>query len=202
MSPKRVAILQAATKEFCISGFSGTSMDKIAEVANVSKATVYNHFRSKDDLFQAILGELVLKIGEMETYEYSSEQPLDAQLKEIGKIFVETITSPEFMKLSRVVISRFIQSPKWARSAYAQQTKLRENLTRWIHAGIKDGRLDVSEPENAAGQFCGLIKEIVFWPELMWGQKAASSSERDAAVEAAVGIFLDHFCTNNQINEQ
>ena len=118
---KRSQILTAATEEFCVTGFSRTSMDPIAERANVSKRTVYNHFPSKDALFQAILNELVTRIGELQAYPYSREEPLDHQLEAIGNIFTETITGADFMKFSRVVISRFIRSPEWARSAYDQQ---------------------------------------------------------------------------------
>ena len=193
MTLKQSAILEAATKEFCLAGFSGTSMDRIAELAEVSKRTVYNYYPSKDELFQAILDELITRIGEMKSCVYSSDEPLDGQLEGIGHIFAETITSKDFMRLSRVVISRFIRSPEWARSAYDQQARLRENLISWMKAGIKDGRLEVPDPGKAAAQFCGLIKEVVFWPELMWGQGAATVEERDRAVKEAVAIFLDHF---------
>lgn len=194
MNPKkRFAILEAATQEFCLAGFDGTSMDRIAEVANVSKTTVYNHFPSKDDLFKAILDELIQKIGDMDTYSYSKDRSLEDQLKAIGQIFADTVTGSDFMKLSRVVISRFIQSPEWGRSAYDQQAKLRKNLMRWIHDGREDGRLNVPDAEMAAAQFCGLIKELVFWPELMWGQKASTKAQRHAAVASAVDVFLAHF---------
>ncbi len=193
MTPKQAAILKAATHEFCAAGFSGTSMDRIAEVANVSKTTVYNHFPSKDDLFQAILNQLIFHIGEMESFEYSSEEPLERQLEVIGRIFADTVTGEDFMNLSRVVISRLIRSKEWAESAFEQQGELRANITRWIDAGNEDGRLNVPNPDKAAAQFVGLIKEVVFWPELMWGQRAATPLERDEAVRSAVNIFLDHF---------
>ena len=47
---KREAIIQAATQAFQEFGVNGTSMDKLAELANVSKRTVYNHFATKDEL--------------------------------------------------------------------------------------------------------------------------------------------------------
>jgi TetR/AcrR family transcriptional regulator of autoinduction and epiphytic fitness len=43
---KRGQILDAAVAEFQERGFAGASMDRIAERANVSKRTVYNHFDS------------------------------------------------------------------------------------------------------------------------------------------------------------
>ncbi|MET0129737.1 MAG: helix-turn-helix domain-containing protein, partial [Stenotrophomonas chelatiphaga] len=55
---KRAAILDAAVAEFRAFGFAGTSMDRIAATAEVSKRTVYNHFASKDELFTAILWQL------------------------------------------------------------------------------------------------------------------------------------------------
>ena len=55
---KRAAIITAAIAEFRARGFEATSMDRIASAASVSKRTVYNHFPSKDDLFEQILQEL------------------------------------------------------------------------------------------------------------------------------------------------
>ena len=52
---KRDAIVQAAIGEFREHGFNGTSMDRVAAAADVSKRTVYNHFPSKEELFEAIL---------------------------------------------------------------------------------------------------------------------------------------------------
>ena len=56
---KRDAIVVAAIAEFREHGFAGTSMDRIAAAAEVSKRTVYNHFPSKDDLFAEILLQLL-----------------------------------------------------------------------------------------------------------------------------------------------
>ena len=52
---KRKQIIEAAAEEFRSAGFNGTSMDKVAARANVSKRTVYNHFPSKDALFNGIV---------------------------------------------------------------------------------------------------------------------------------------------------
>ena len=192
-SPKRVAVIEAATEEFWSHGFSGTSMDRIAKVANVSKRTVYDHFPSKDDLFQAIIDEILERVGEMSSHEYSAEKPLDEQLLAIGKTFAMTITGRDFMKLSRVVISRFIQTPEWAHNTLKAHARLRQDMIAFFKAGTKDGRLKINNPEKAAAQFCGLIKEIAFWPELMAGQKPISTRERNSAVKSAVEMFLDHY---------
>ncbi len=192
-SPKRAAVIEAATEEFLSHGFTGTSMDRIAEAANVSKRTVYDHFPSKDDLFQAIIDEILERVRDMPAHEYSEEKELEEQLLAIGGTFASTITSKDFMKLSRVVISRFIQSPEWAHNTVKAHARLRQDMIAFFKAGKRDGRLRVNDPEKAAAQFCGLIKEIAFWPELMAGQKPVTTRERNAAVKSAVEIFLDHY---------
>ncbi|MEL6930182.1 MAG: TetR/AcrR family transcriptional regulator, partial [Cyanobacteria bacterium J06600_6] len=56
---KTEAVLQGAMKEFLQNGYAGTSMDKVAKSAGVSKATVYSHFGDKENLFNAVMQDLV-----------------------------------------------------------------------------------------------------------------------------------------------
>ncbi|MBF0498569.1 MAG: TetR/AcrR family transcriptional regulator [Candidatus Riflebacteria bacterium] len=59
-------ILQAALKEFCYKGYREVNVDVIASEAKVSKATIYNHFKNKENLFMAVfdyaMGQLDEKI--------------------------------------------------------------------------------------------------------------------------------------------
>ena len=54
---KRESILEAARELFLRDGFAGTSMDAVTARAGVSKATVYAHFSSKDQLFASLMRE-------------------------------------------------------------------------------------------------------------------------------------------------
>jgi AcrR family transcriptional regulator len=51
----RTKILNAAADLFRARGIRGSTLDAIAASASVTKKTIYNHFRSKDDLVAAIL---------------------------------------------------------------------------------------------------------------------------------------------------
>lgn len=55
---KRQSILKGATTLFLEQGFNAVSMDKIAQAAPVSKATLYKYFASKSDLLAAVIKEL------------------------------------------------------------------------------------------------------------------------------------------------
>lgn len=53
----RDKILKAARKEFLVKGFQGASLRTIARDAGVTTGSLYWHFKNKDELFDAIVGE-------------------------------------------------------------------------------------------------------------------------------------------------
>jgi AcrR family transcriptional regulator len=54
-SDSAVRVLDAALELFTEHGFDGTSLQQIADRLGVTKAAVYYHFRSKDDLLSALV---------------------------------------------------------------------------------------------------------------------------------------------------
>ena len=53
---KKAKILKAAIKIFAKEGFQDASVDEIVKIAEVAKGTFYYYFKSKDDLFLALIG--------------------------------------------------------------------------------------------------------------------------------------------------
>lgn len=51
----REALLEAATKVFAEFGLRGATTRRIAQAAGVNEVTLFRHFKSKDELFQAAL---------------------------------------------------------------------------------------------------------------------------------------------------
>ncbi len=54
-------ILTAARKIFSKEGFDGARMDEIALLANVNKAMIYYHFKSKEELYRNVIDSLFRK---------------------------------------------------------------------------------------------------------------------------------------------
>ena len=63
----RGRILREARLLFTAHGYTGVSMQQIADAATVNKATLYHHFRDKEDLFVSVmveeLGRLATSVG-------------------------------------------------------------------------------------------------------------------------------------------
>jgi TetR/AcrR family transcriptional regulator len=86
---RREEIIGAAQKVFFEKGLQPATMDDIADAAEVSKGTLYLYYKSKEDLYLAvvlrgmeILYEMFLKITE-------SDQPAIAKIGLIGDAYLE-----------------------------------------------------------------------------------------------------------------
>jgi AcrR family transcriptional regulator len=55
LDERRIKILAAATRIFARKGYDGASMSGIATAAGVTKPVIYDHFASKDALFETLL---------------------------------------------------------------------------------------------------------------------------------------------------
>jgi len=61
----RAKILEEATRLFAARGFEGTSVQAIAEAVGVRKPSLLYHFKSKEELRQAVLDELLARWNEV-----------------------------------------------------------------------------------------------------------------------------------------
>jgi len=55
MSTKREQLIETAARLFARNGFHATGIDTILAEAGIAKKTLYNHFRTKDELILAAL---------------------------------------------------------------------------------------------------------------------------------------------------
>jgi AcrR family transcriptional regulator len=83
MGRTRLGLLTGAARAFAEHGLRRSTMQSIAAAAGVAKATLYNHFRTKDDVATALLG---LEIDRLTTLAAGLplEQALAALSDELG----------------------------------------------------------------------------------------------------------------------
>ncbi len=190
---KRQAILEAAIAEFRGHGFEATSMDRIAASAGVSKRTVYNHFPSKDALFDAILMQLWQRSLDTVGVPYSPQQPLRAQLLQLLEQKLRLFDDPAFVDLSRMAMVEGMRAPERARDLVARLGSKEEGTLVWLRAALADGRLKPMQPEFAAQQLQALIKGLAFWPQVSMGQPPLSPAQQAEVAASAADMFLGHY---------
>ena len=190
---KRSAILTAAAAEFRAKGFDATSMDRIAEVANVSKRTVYNHFPSKEELFAETIVQLFEASTALLELSYRSDLSLREQLTELMRLKMRTLEDPDFIALARVAISEAIHAPERALPVFARLNEREEGVTAWIRAAQADGKLKAGDPAFAATMLQGQVKAFGFWPQVTMGAAPITPSAAEPVIDAAVSMFLAYF---------
>jgi TetR/AcrR family transcriptional regulator of autoinduction and epiphytic fitness len=190
---KRLAILEAAVTEFERDGFTGASMNRIASTAKVSKRTVYNHFESKESLFQAIVAHMLEQMEGLRRMEYASDEPMRDQLNRLGMQFGELASSRDLQRFARVVTSRFIQSPEIASTTLNLREVAQSGIAHWMQCARKDKRLNTANVSRVARQFTGIIQEFCFWPQLIASEPSLSHRELKATVKAATELILNTY---------
>ena len=81
---RREQILEAAIKVFSEKGFHPAKMQEVANAAGVSNGTVYNYFRSKDEVLLALLAQLAER-------EQRKEQMEQLQHGDLEAVFVQQL---------------------------------------------------------------------------------------------------------------
>jgi TetR/AcrR family transcriptional repressor of mexJK operon len=190
-SAKRQAIVAAAARLFMADGYGKTSMDAIAREAAVSKATLYAHFASKDQLFATIVGDACGRIALQDGTFDTGVTDMRAALASIGERLLRFLLAAETQAIQRMVIAESQRFPELGAAflAVGPQTFL-SHLAEWLAAQSAAGRIRIADPAVAADQFGALLRPLLFLRALLSVPPAPSEAEILANVDAAVSLFL------------
>ena len=187
-SKKRDAIIEAAIQVFQVEGYDRASMDRIAEVSGASKRTVYNHFTSKDALFQAALDRIIGELSALKRVPYDTARSLEEQLGELADSELATTKTTRWLGFMKVIVSVFLRDPEQARIAVAKYLAGGSHLAAWIREAARDGRISAPDPELAAGVFSAMMSGAFIWPAVVYGQ-----TMEPPAAEALKGELIRTF---------
>lgn len=188
---KKKQIIEAAIAEFQEKGFLGASMDRISERANVSKRTVYNHFDSKDMLFQEIAQCMVDQLNAALDTPIDPDLPIREGLIHLGWTEGNLLTTPCFMALVRMIMGELIREPDLAVDLTAKMNKL-VVFEEFMARATRDGKLKADSPKRAAEQFLGLIKAQAFLPNVFSGA-VVSKSEMQSIIEESADMIIARY---------
>lgn len=115
----RLHLLEAARAVFLAEGFVGTSMQAVADLAGVSKMTLYRHFTDKDALFQAMFFELCLAWRQTRRLTPAKDlREARRTLRAYAVAFFQTITRPDVLSLYRMLVGEISRFPPLGQAFY------------------------------------------------------------------------------------
>jgi AcrR family transcriptional regulator len=115
---RRERIVWAAKRVLLEKGLDEASMDDVAACAGTTKPTVYAHFKSKDELFRAVI-ELVkgLFLGKLRSPDAYAAEPVEAVALFCGR-FLALVCWRDAVGFQRVALAAAARSPAIASAVY------------------------------------------------------------------------------------
>lgn len=189
---KRMQILDAAEELFHSVGVESTSMDQLAQEAKVSKRTVYNHFATKDLLFQAILQRMFDKLSQGGVVQFDVSLPIAQQLRQIAKDEVAMLSSDAFLRVAKIAIMQVMQRPELAKLMNDNALGCKRYLENFLTDACAGGALEITDIPFASKQLVYQLKSFVFYPTL-FGLERQTKATQEHIIDEAIAMFLARY---------
>ena len=186
---RRAEILAGASALFFEKGYGRTSMDDVLNVIGGSKRTLYNHFKGKEELFAAIVSDVLHRV--LTTLEWKETRGFRANLQAMGTRYLEALFMPETLALYRAMISEAAFFPKLGKTFFENGPITRtRSFVEFFEAQNRLGKLVVREPDTAAKHFVGMLRADYHLAALLTGRKFSARQIREI-VEEAVDTLME-----------
>lgn len=190
LSPKALQVVEAARALFSEHGFAAVSMDQVAKAAGVSKATVYAHFASKEQLFVAIVGQACRTYAETVMPEVRDAPDARTALTRIGRAVAGFLLAPRTMAIYRTIVAEGPRFPELARGYYDNGPRsFKRLLGSYLAEMTERGQLRVDNPRLAADLFCGMVRGPLYL-QILLDCPDPEAPDAEAVVTGAVDMFL------------
>ena len=192
---RRKAFIDAARDAFFANGYAGTTMSSIASKVGGSKTTLWSYFPSKEDLFAAIVDDIVHHYGQVLSIELPVDRPVPEVLRNFGQVLMTKLTSPPLLSLNRLVIGEADRFPHLAETFYDRGPRRgKARAAEWVAEKMVRGEIRMGDPMRAVQHFSGLCQSGVYQFALLGMPEAADLSRIGEEVDLAVESFCRAWC--------
>src|SRR6266481_2233534 len=150
---RRELILDVAQEVFLEEGFANASMSTIAARLGGSKGTLYNYFKSKDELFNAYVERRCLWQDEIFAFPMAGETP-EQTLRRIGRAYLTRVLTDFNLRNFRLIASEAERAQEIGQIFYdAGPRKSAERVAELLQVMAAAGHLDFDDALDTAHQF-------------------------------------------------
>jgi AcrR family transcriptional regulator len=165
---RRGQIINAAEKVFAAKGFSGATIENIAEEAELSPATLYLYFKNKDELYASLnLKFLEVFTEKVENIRRQNELDPEEKVRALEKAFYELY---EYDPLNVINVLRFQSSEALRNLSPQLSSQIKDGARKYLRAigaifqdGVKTGMFMDRHPIAFADIVWGLYAGLVLW---------------------------------------
>jgi TetR/AcrR family transcriptional regulator, cholesterol catabolism regulator len=162
-------IFEATTSVLCEHGVDGTTMNRVAEAASLSKSSLYDYFQSKEDLLAFVSDRIVGPFLKMLEELIPARLPAPQKLEAILRHALEESTR------HRAIFRLLEQSGQNQQVKRSTRPRILEAFTAIFEQGIQEGLFQPHNPAHTGRMFAGCLSELF--------ELQTSSASNEAATE-------------------
>lgn len=189
---KKDVILKAAYRVFLEKGFPGATTDMIQGRAGVSKSTLYSHFSSKEELFEAVCHlsseDFVRRIREVT--EDVAEDP-SKYLSRFGVKFLNILFSEDGKAYYRLMIDNGLTFPHLGKYFYGAGVKAATDMIEcYLADAHSQGKIAVEWPALSSEHFMGMLRGDLHLRVMLNIGRPPTQEQIEKYVDLTVSRFL------------
>lgn len=171
-------------------GYAAASMSMIAQRLGGSKATLYAYFKSKEELFRAIVVEQCNQVQDVLAAQYGDDD-VRRTLTNIGLKLLELLLDDSSVRTLRLLVEEGPRAPELVTSFMEAGPQLGEQrMAEFFAQAQARGQLDIPDPMTAAKQFSALVKGSLHLKRTLGMMDQPSDEVVRREVDDAVEMFM------------
>ena len=187
---RREMIMNVAREVFFEQGYTAASMSTIAARLGGSKGTLYNYFKSKEELFEAQVREMCGAAADRILEVAADGEPRET-LTRLGEQYLQHLYSQQTVQMFRILVAEAQRSPELARVFYeVGPARGQKGLESYLVAAKARGLIQAVDCALAAEQFLSLCKGRMHLQFLLNLIPALTPAQIRVQIGQAVDAFM------------
>jgi AcrR family transcriptional regulator len=188
---RREAILNVAREVFSAEGYAAASMSHIASRLGGSKGTLYNYFKSKEELFRAHVQEQCdCHVAEAFAPPLVGDSPAEV-LAGLAERILTALMSDEATAFYSLVVSEAQRNPSVGKAFYESGPERGIRLVAdYLERANAANQISVDNPLEAAGEFLSLVHGGIHFKRVLNVIPPPSAAEIRAQARQVTQTFV------------
>lgn len=185
---RRASILAVAKLLFADRGYHGVSVDEIARRLGVSPAVLYQHFPSKEALYEAVVNETASRRESYIEAALNGPDDFGSTLLRMTGVFTGAVAEdPDFLRME---MQAALEDADTARRFFQYRWK---SLTDYIEYSLRElsqaGLVGKVDPRIASTLYQGMVREALY-AKCILNDERYRAYTLQGLVEQLVALFL------------
>lgn len=158
---RKASILAVAKVLFADKGYHGVSVDELAKRMGVSPAVLYQHFASKEALYEAVLNGILKQRESYVSAVLDGPSDFGSILKRMTLMFVSNIErDPDYLRME--MMSALEGNPAAHQFFESRWRSFTDYIEYSIKELVEEDRIGAIEPTIASLMFQGMLREALY----------------------------------------